>query len=121
MTSTNDLNSEAVEHAETCNGLPKFAEDSTGQWTAECSMGDWEVSGCESRAEAGACFYGHRPAQDEIRPLTADDYAALCDVIERAWQRLPVRPGPGEFGHTSDYARQAANRVLDELGMEVVP
>jgi hypothetical protein len=61
MTSQNDLDPEAAEHAETCNGIPLFSLDGAGQWAAHCSYADWEVSGCETRAEAGACFYGYRP------------------------------------------------------------
>lgn len=51
--------------------------------------------------------------------ISADDYAVLCDVVERAWHHEPVEPPPGEFFYTSDYARQAANRIVRELGLEV--
>jgi hypothetical protein len=60
------LNPDAVHHADRCEGVPVIAEDRLGQFEAVCSIQrpefcDWEVSGCESRAEAGAAFYGHDP------------------------------------------------------------
>jgi hypothetical protein len=64
------LSPDAVHHAENCFGFPMFQIDSAGQWSASCSQvaflhnrcpSSWEVSGCESRAEAGATFYGHDP------------------------------------------------------------
>lgn len=59
----------AVAHAERCPGIPVIEESSPGRWDAHCSMQQflsnrcpgWEVSECESRAEAGAAFYGHDP------------------------------------------------------------
>lgn len=45
-------------HADRCNGLPIFEEDGAGQFTARCAQGDYEVTGCETRREAGARFYG---------------------------------------------------------------
>lgn len=52
--------------------------------------------------------------------ITVDDYAVLCDVVERAFHRLPVESDPGNpFWMTSDYARQAANRICQELDLEV--
>lgn len=56
-----ELDPDAVKHAETCNGVPIFSQDGLDQWAAECSLDDWGVSGCESKAEAGAYFYGLRP------------------------------------------------------------
>lgn len=67
------LNPAAVEHADRCQGVPILTEDSLGQWSAECNgriveagmkWCDWGVSGCESRAEASATFYGHNPRGD---------------------------------------------------------
>lgn len=43
----------------------------------------------------------------------AELYGELCDVVERARHNLPVKPIPGEPSHTSAYAREAANRLLD--------
>lgn len=51
--------------------------------------------------------------------IADDDYAVLYDVIERAWHHEPVQPSPGESFHTSSYAREAANRIVEELGLEV--
>lgn len=46
-------------HADICPGLPRFTTDSVGHWTASCDLcGTHEVTGCESRREAGARFYG---------------------------------------------------------------
>lgn len=58
------LNPAAVAHADRCPGIPVITEDSLGQFEAVCSIDrpdlcGWEVTGCESRAEAGAAFYGH--------------------------------------------------------------
>lgn len=63
---------DGADHAARCVGLPVFEQDGIGHWSAECTartyepQGDfrvrvpcgWEVTGCESRAEAGARFYG---------------------------------------------------------------
>lgn len=46
-------------------------------------------------------------------------FGLFCDVAERAWQRIPqdeVLP----YGMTSREARQAANRVMDELSKYAV-
>lgn len=64
------LNPAAVAHAERCPGVPVLTQDGVGQWIAECSvyhpeLCGWEVSGCESRAEAGATFYGHDPRGEQ--------------------------------------------------------
>jgi hypothetical protein len=45
-------------HGDRCNGLPMFEQDGLGQWAAHCAQGDFEVTGCETRREAGARFYG---------------------------------------------------------------
>ncbi len=47
--------------------------------------------------------------------LYAEVYGVVCDAVERAWQNWPVERGPDEAPvmHTSEYARAAANRVLD--------
>ena len=44
----------------------------------------------------------------------AEMYGEFCDVVERAWQRWPHQRGPDEAPvlHTSDYARDGANRIL---------
>lgn len=42
-------------------------------------------------------------------------YAELCDIVERAYQRLPVDPGPDDFPLTSNLARLSANRILDSF------
>jgi len=52
--------------------------------------------------------------------LTSDEtvelYSLLCDVIERAWQRWEVDSYKDEpFMHTSEYARAAANRIMEFL------
>jgi hypothetical protein len=49
--------------------------------------------------------------------INADDYALLCDVVERAWQHWPVEPHDGLL-HTSSYARAAAMRIVEELGLD---
>jgi hypothetical protein len=46
----------------------------------------------------------------------AEFYTDLCDVVERAYMRAPVAPSPGDLRCTSDYARQAANRILELVG-----
>lgn len=58
----------------------------------------------------------------EITGETREDrlaafYGVLCDAVERAWHNWPVERGADEVPvmHTSDYARQAANRVLAAL------
>ncbi len=63
--------SDGIQHAEQCGRDPRFGTDSAGHWNAECMGGHmeggtvvpcgWEITGCESRAEAGAAFYGHDP------------------------------------------------------------
>ena len=67
------LDPAAVEHADQYIGWPVFEQDGTGLWAAFCSAlpflanpcpTGWEVTGCESRAEAGATFYGHNPRGD---------------------------------------------------------
>ncbi len=56
------LHPDAGAHADDCLGGPLFTEDSVGHHGAECSAGcGWAVTGCETRAEAGAAFYGHNP------------------------------------------------------------
>jgi hypothetical protein len=43
-------------------------------------------------------------------------YSLFCDVVERAWQRWPVDSYKDDpFGHTSSYARAAANRIMEAL------
>jgi hypothetical protein len=42
----------------------------------------------------------------------ATKYSALCDLFERAWHGLPLTPGPGDIGMTSDEARAEADRML---------
>jgi hypothetical protein len=50
-------------HADECDGLPIFHQDSGGQWTAFCDQDDnFEITGCETRREAGARFYGGQDA-----------------------------------------------------------
>lgn len=55
-----------AEHAAACNGDPVI-EESGHEWTATCMHAydaarcPWEVTGCESRAEAGAAFFGCDP------------------------------------------------------------
>jgi len=47
-------------------------------------------------------------------------YAIICDAIERASMHLPVNSAPRKtYLHTSDYARRAANKILEELETEV--
>lgn len=48
-------------------------------------------------------------------------FGVLCDVVQRAWMHLPVERSPEEAPvlHTSSYARAAAIRIIDELGLEV--
>ncbi len=59
----------APHHGDVCNGAPNFSQDSVGQWSVYCGQGShcefelaghgsWEVTGCESRREAGARFFG---------------------------------------------------------------
>ena len=44
-------------------------------------------------------------------------YSLLCDVIERARQRWDVDSYKDDVVvHTSEYARAAANRIMDFLG-----
>jgi hypothetical protein len=51
---------------------------------------------------------------------TVEQYSALCDVVERAWQRWPVESYRDDVcNHTSDYARAAAFRIATILGLEV--
>jgi hypothetical protein len=52
--------------------------------------------------------------------LTNDEevelYSLLCDVIERAWQRWDVESYKDDvLVHTSEYARAAANRIMEFL------
>src|ERR1017187_10063703 len=52
--------------------------------------------------------------------LTNDEavelYSLLCDVIERAWQRWDVDSYKDDMRvHTSEYARVAANRIMEFL------
>ena len=52
--------------------------------------------------------------------LTNDEavelYSLLCDVIERAWQRWDVDSYKDDMRvHTSEYARAAANRIMEFL------
>jgi hypothetical protein len=51
-----------IEHAERCPGDPYIVEERAGgQWSASCThQCGWEVSGCVSRADAGAHFFGGR-------------------------------------------------------------
>ncbi len=50
---------DAEAHADGCPAAIVFSKDSVGHWSAECgSCGRWDVSGCETRAEAGAAFFG---------------------------------------------------------------
>lgn len=58
------LNPAAVEHAERCPGDPHTTQGGDGTWFAVCSHQDWTAVGCESRAEAGAVFYGHNPREE---------------------------------------------------------
>lgn len=52
--------------------------------------------------------------------MDAGDYGLLCDVIERAWQQLPVEPEEDErWMLTSSYARAGANRIMRELGLTI--
>lgn len=48
-------------------------------------------------------------------------YAQLCDVVERAWQNWPTERSAKEADclHTSAYARQAAVKILDILGLKI--
>lgn len=54
-----------IDHAEQCGGVPVIVE-SHSEWSATCwhatdaKQCGWEVTGCESRAEAGVFFYGAR-------------------------------------------------------------
>ena len=60
-------------------------------------------------AEAARCSRaGITDAED-----LATKYSALRDLAERAWHGLPLTPGPGDFGMTSDEARAAADRMLE--------
>ena len=46
-------------------------------------------------------------------------YSELCDVVERAYEHYPVASHLEEaFRHTSEYARQAAGRIMDLLSSE---
>lgn len=51
--------------------------------------------------------------------ISVEQYVLLCDVVERAWHHDPVQPRPNELFNTSSYAREAANRINDELGLEI--
>lgn len=56
------------------------------------------------------------------RTITAEHFAILCDVIERAWHDWPTYPDDDNpFSHTSEYARKGAMRIVDELHLEIVP
>jgi hypothetical protein len=55
-----------------------------------------------------------------MKKLTNDEtaalYSLLCDVIERAWQRWDVDSYKDDLWfHTSEYARAAANRIMESL------
>lgn len=52
--------------------------------------------------------------------INASDYGMLCDVIERAYQHLPVNPDDGEWMLTSSYARAGAMRIIAALSLTVV-
>ena len=49
-----------------------------------------------------------------------EQYAELCNIVERAWQNWPVARTPGEADvlHTSDYSRAAANKILAVLNLD---
>ena len=48
---------------------------------------------------------------------SAELYRLLWDVVERAWQRWDVDSYKDDvLSHTSDYARAAANRIMEFLG-----
>lgn len=49
--------------------------------------------------------------------LYAEVYGVVCDAVERAWQHWPVERGADEAPvmHSSAYARQAANRVMEAI------
>lgn len=70
----------AEHHADRCNGLPIFEQDGLGQYTASCAQGDFEVTGCKTRREAGARFYGCE--QPGLYGVMGDGSRAL-ELVER--------------------------------------
>jgi hypothetical protein len=57
--------------------------------------------------------------EEEIMAVTADQYGELCDVVERAYHQMPVDSHKEDpHRHTSDYARAAARRIVDLLGLK---
>lgn len=50
--------------------------------------------------------------------VTAEQYTDLCDVVERARHHWPTEHDEDNpLTHTSDYARHAAIRILEILGL----
>lgn len=111
-------------HADRCHGLPIFEEDGAGQFTARCANGDFEVTGCETRREAGARFYGgEQPGL--YGPMGAGTRA--LDLVERLAKRaksirddirdLDEERGDGELTGTEKVVHEictAQFRLLNE-------
>jgi transcriptional regulator of met regulon len=53
------------------------------------------------------------------RNVSAGQYGDICDIIERAYQGLPLDGEGDAYKHTSDVARAAAIRIIDTLGLEI--
>jgi hypothetical protein len=111
-------------HADHCDGLPIFTQDSVGQWTAACDRGDFEITGCETRREAGARFYGGE--QPGLYGPTGAGARAL-ELVERLAKRtksigddmrdLEEERGDGELTRTETVVREiwtAQFRLLNE-------
>jgi hypothetical protein len=65
---------------------------------------------------------GTPTGKDGKQLVTPDQFSVITDVIERAWHQWPAYPDDDNpYGHTSDYARVGAARIVDALGMTTVP
>lgn len=105
MTANIETINEAIAHADTCTGLPRFSTDSVDQHTATCDTCDFEITGAETRAEAGIRFFGgitheegltlQRELEDEARRLIAEDRDLRANYI-------PGQPIDGFVGRHLD-------------------
>jgi hypothetical protein len=48
----------------------------------------------------------------------SEKYRAVCDVVERTYQKMPLIDEDDPFLHTSKEARAAAMRIFEMLGIE---
>jgi len=52
--------------------------------------------------------------------ITIRQYGQLCDIVERAWQHWPTdHDEKNDLNHTSQYARHAAMKIIEVLGLDI--